>query len=322
MKTTIKCLFCLAMLLAGSAAQTSAQVKETNPADYPQAGDTVVVARDGTGRFRTVSEAIESLRAFMDYQVTIYIKKGVYKEKLVLPSWLQNVTIVGEDVASTVITFDDHANINHMGTFRTFTFKIEGSNITVKNLTIENNAAQLGQAVALHTEGDNLQFIGCRFLGNQDTVYTGRRGTTLHFTNCYIEGTTDFIFGPSTALFLNCEIRSKRDSYVTAASTPKEQNIGYVFCRCHLTADPGVTRCYLGRPWRPYAATVYIDCQMERHILPAGWDNWKNTANETTARYAEYGSTGPGANPSQRVPWSRQLTKKEANKYLELFNAQ
>lgn len=274
--------------------------------------DTIVVSRDGTGNFRTLQEAIESARAFMDYTVTIYVKNGVYKEKVIVPSWVENIDIIGEDRDKTIITYDDHANINKMGTFRTYTVKVEGSDITFKNLTIENNAAQLGQAVALHTEGDRLKFINCRILGNQDTIYTGAKFTRLYFKDCYIDGTTDFIFGPSTALFEDCIIHSKRNSYVTAASTPKEAKYGYVFKHCKLTAEPGVDKVYLGRPWRPYAYTLFIECELGKHIVPAGWHNWGKQSNEETARYMEYKNTGEGANVSERVAWSKQLTKKEA----------
>ena len=274
--------------------------------------DTIVVSRDGTGNFRTLQEAIESARAFMDYTVTIYVKNGVYKEKVIVPSWVENIDIIGEDRDKTIITYDDHANINKMGTFRTYTVKVEGSDITFKNLTIENNAAQLGQAVALHTEGDRLKFINCRILGNQDTIYTGAKFTRLYFKGCYIDGTTDFIFGPSTALFEDCIIHSKRNSYVTAASTPKEAKYGYVFKHCKLTAEPGVDKVYLGRPWRPYAYTLFIECELGKHIVPAGWHNWDKQSNEETARYMEYKNTGEGANVSERVAWSKQLTKKEA----------
>lgn len=275
----------------------------------------IVVSRDGTGDYRTLTEAMEGIRAFMDYKVTVFIKNGVYKEKVIVPSWLENVDFVGESMENTIITYDDHANINKMGTFRTYTVKVEGNTITFKNLTIENNAARLGQAVALHTEGDRLMFINCRLLGNQDTVFTGAKGTRLHFLNCYIEGTTDFIFGPSTALFEGCTIHSKSNSYVTAASTPADIEVGYVFKNCKLTADAGVDKVYLGRPWRPYAATVFINCEMGKHICPAGWDNWRNPENEKTSRYAEYGSTGEGASTDARVKWAKQLTKKEAEKY-------
>lgn len=274
--------------------------------------DTIVVSRDGTGNFRTLQEAIESARAFMDYTVTIYVRNGVYKEKVIVPSWVENIDIIGEDRDKTIITYDDHANINKMGTFRTYTVKVEGSDITFKNLTIENNAAQLGQAVALHTEGDRLKFINCRILGNQDTIYTGAKFTRLYFKDCYIDGTTDFIFGPSTALFEDCIIHSKRNSYVTAASTPKEAKYGYVFKHCKLTAEPGVDKVYLGRPWRPYAYTLFIECELGKHIVSAGWHNWGKQSTMETARYMEYKNTGEGANASERVAWSKQLTKKEA----------
>ena len=272
----------------------------------------LVVAQDGSGDFTTLADALESARAFMDYDVKIYVKKGVYHEKLIVPSWLQNIEIIGEDVNETVITNAHHANMNKMGTFRTYTVKVEGNYITFRNITIENNAPRLGQAVALHTEGDCLRFFNCRLLGNQDTVYTGTEGTRLYFENCYIEGTTDFIFGPSTAWFEGCTIHSKANSYVTAASTPQYIAYGYVFNRCKLTADAGIDKVYLGRPWRPYASTVFMNCELGKHIVPAGWHNWNNAANEKTARYAEYNNSGAGVASSARVSWARQLTGKEA----------
>lgn len=292
-------------------------VEAANKYDNP---DTLVVSRDGTGEFRTIDEAVEVCRAFMEYHKVIYVKKGVYKEKLIIPSWLTNIEICGEDVNNTIITFDDHANIRRpetnkpMGTFRTYTVKVEGKYITFKNITIENNAARLGQAVALHTEGDCLLFIGCRFLGNQDTIYTGMAGTRLYFKDCYIEGTTDFIFGPSTAWFEGCTIYNKINSYITAASTPADVAYGYVFNRCRLIAAEGVDKAYLGRPWRPYGYTLFMNCDIGGHILPQGWHNWGNKDNEKTARYLEYNNTGAGAKALERVPWSRQLTKKEAAK--------
>ncbi len=291
--------------------------KAANPYDNP---DTLVVARDGTGQFRTVGEAIEVCRTCMDYHKVIFVKRGTYKEKVIIPSWLDNIEILGEDVATTIITYDDHANVRMpgteqgMGTFRTYTMKVEGDAITLKNITIENNSARLGQAVSLHTEGDRLRIIGCRLLGHQDTVYTGKAGTRLYFEDCYIEGTTDFIFGPSTAWFENCEIHSRINSYITAASTPQDIEYGYVFNRCRLTADEGVDKVYLGRPWRPYAYTLFMNCQMGGHIRPEGWHNWGKTDNEQTARYLEYNNTGAGAATDGRAPWSRQLTKKEAAK--------
>ena len=279
--------------------------------------DTIVVARDGTGEFRTIGEAVEVCRAFMDYTKVIYVKRGLYKEKFTVPQWLTNIEIVGEDRDETIITYDDHANIRMpetgkpMGTFRTFTVRVQGSGITFKNITIENNAAQIGQAVALHTEGDRLTFVNCRLLGNQDTIYTGNGGTRLFFKDCLIEGTTDFIFGPSTAWFENCDIHSRRNSYITAASTPKDVKYGYVFNHCRLTADEGVTKVYLGRPWRDYGYTLFMNCEMGAHIRPEGWHHWEKQR-EQTARYLEYNNSGPGANTDSRAAWSRRLSKKEA----------
>ena len=294
--------------------------------------DTIVVARDGTGQFRTVTEAIEVCRAFMDYHKVIYVKRGTYKEKLIIPQWLQNIEICGEDRDQTVITYDDHANITmdgcfwpkelkdqllamgdrpKLGTFRSFTVRVDGNSITFKNITIENNAARLGQAVALHTQGDRLLFVNCRLLGNQDTVYTGTAATRLYFRDCYIEGTTDFIFGPSTAWFEQCTIHCKADSYITAASTPQDIDYGYVFNNCTVTAAPGVTKVYLGRPWRDYGYTLFMNCTLPAEILPAGWHHWQKER-EQTARYLEYNNRGEGANTDARVSWSHQLTKKEA----------
>ena len=279
--------------------------------------DTLFVARDGTGEFRNINEAIEVCRAFMEYHKVIFVKKGTYKEKLVIPQWLTNIEICGEDRDNTIITWDDHANIFYaptgkgMGTFRTFTLKIQGSKITLKNITVENNSARLGQAVALHTEGDRLTFINCRFLGHQDTIYTGNAKTRLFFKDCYIEGTTDFIFGPSTAWFEGCDIFCKANSYITAASTPQDVPFGYIFNNCRITCDKGVDKVYLGRPWRDYGYTLFMNCELPREIRPEGWHQWRPEAVKT-ARYLEYNNRGEGAATDQRVPWSRQLTKKEA----------
>ena len=307
-----KLLLSLVLVLAGTLA-----VNAANKYDNP---DTLFVARDGTAEFRNIDDAIEVCRAFMEYHKVIFVKKGTYKEKLIVPSWLTNIEICGEDRDNTIITYDDHANVfipgtdRKMGTFRTYTVRVDGNDITFRNITIENNAARLGQAVALHTQGDRLTFVNCRILGNQDTVYTGGINTRLYFKDCHIEGTTDFIFGPSTAWFENCTILSRTDSYITAASTPQNVEYGYVFNRCKIVAAEGVSKVYLGRPWSPYAHTLFMNCQLGKHILPVGWHNWSNTQNETTARYCEYNNHGEGAATKERAAWTRQLTRKEAAK--------
>ena len=278
------------------------------------APNTIIVDRAGTGHFRNVQQAIDSVRAFNPAgTVTIFIKKGYYKEKLILPSHVCNVRIVGEDRDKTIINYDDHANINKMGTFKTFTFKISGNDIVLENLTIENSAAQLGQAVALFVEGDRIKFSNCRFLGNQDTIYAGRENSRQLFENCYIEGTTDFIFGTATAWFEGCTIYCKRNSYITAANTPQTIPYGFIFNKCTVVLADSVTEMYLGRPWRAYSMTVFMNCSLPKGIAPAGWDNWKNSENEKTVRYAEYKNTGEGASTKQRVKWSKQLTSSEAS---------
>ena len=305
------------------------EAQAASPYDNP---DTLIVARDGTGQFRTVTEAVEVCRAFMDYHKVIYVKKGTYKEKLILPQWLQNIEICGEDRDQTVITYDDHANISmdgsywpkqlkdqllamgdrpKLGTFRSFTVRVDANDITFKNITIENNSARLGQAVAIHTQGDRIRFVNCRFLGHQDTVYTGMPNTRLYFSQCYIEGTTDFIFGPSTAWFEQCQIYCKANSYITAASTPKEVMYGYIFNNCTISCAPGVEKVYLGRPWRDYGYTLFMHCDLPAQIRPEGWHHWQKER-EQTARYLEFENRGEGASTAKRASWSRQLSAKEA----------
>ena len=304
----IKLFSLLAVILAGCFTANAADDKWKHD---------IYVNQDGTGDYTTITDALEGVRAYMEYTVTVHIANGVYKEKIVIPSWLKNVVFEGESADGVVITNDHHANIDKMGTFRTYTVKVDGSDITFRNLTIENNAPQLGQAVALHTEGDRLHFENCRLLGNQDTLFTGGKNARLYFGNCYIEGTTDFIFGPATAFFSKCQIHSKRNSYIAAASTPEDVEVGYVFDSCKLTSEPDVTKVYLGRPWRPYAHTVFINCDMGKHILPIGWHNWGKESNEKTSRYGEYGSKGPGAQ-GERAAWAKNPDSAEVKALLDL----
>jgi len=274
----------------------------------------IVVSLDGSGSFSSIQEAVLSVRDYKPTRTVIFIKKGVYKEKVVIPANKCDITIIGEDVQNTVLTWNDHANINKMGTFKTYTLQVVGSGIRIENLTIENNAEQLGQAVSLHVEGDCCEFVGCRLLGNQDTLFTGNGKSRQFYRDCYIEGTTDFIFGPATAWFESCVIHSKKNSFITAASTPADTKFGYVFNKCKLTADPGVEKVYLGRPWRAYAYTLFMNCEMDSHILPQGWDNWRNAENEKTVRYMEYNNSGKGASVDGRVKWGKQLTAKDVKK--------
>lgn len=283
---------------------------------YSQEKTEYIVDRNGTGDFRTVQEAINSVRtADPRGLITIRIKNGVYKEKLVIPPHVTNIKIIGEDRDKTIINYDDHANINKMGTFKTYTFLLSGNDITLENLTIENSSAELGQAVALHIEGDRVVVRNCRLLGHQDTLYAGRDGARQYFENCYIEGTTDFIFGPATTWFEGCTIYCKKNSYITAANTPQNIKYGYIFNNCTVTVADSVTEMYLGRPWRAYSMTLFMNTTLPKEIKTEGWDNWRNPENEKTVRYMEYNNKGDGSNTTKRVKWSKVLTSAEAKEY-------
>jgi len=291
----------------------------------------VVVAQDGTGDFFTLKEAVDVIPDYNNGTFKIRLSEGVYREKISIPWTKRNVLLYGAGKA--VVSWDDYANRKNikgqnMGTSGSATIYFGADNWTVDNITFENTAGRVGQAVAVQTLGNNLRFRNCRFLGNQDTLYTRGTGNSNekiggerwnYFDNCYIEGTTDFIFGAAAAIFRNCEIRSLSDSYVTAASTVEEQEVGYIFFNCRLTAAEGVTKCYLGRPWRPYAKTIFINCELGEHITAEGWQAWSNKDNPSTTYYAEYGSKGKGAVKKGRIEWSHQLTKKEAQALIEKY---
>ncbi|MGI4803199.1 MAG: pectinesterase family protein [Janthinobacterium lividum] len=203
-------------------------------------------------------------------------------------------------------------------TYTSYTVLVQGRDFSAENLTIENTAGRVGQAVALHVEGDRCIIKNCKLLGNQDTLYTATESSRQFYQNCYIEGTTDFIFGEATAVFQNCTIKSLVNSFITAASTTPRQKFGFVFLGGELIADTSIRKVYLGRPWRPYARTVFIGTKMGSQILPQGWNPWENPAkvdNTKTAFYAEYRSTGAGAKADERVKWSHQLTSGEAKAY-------
>src|SRR5512133_262750 len=258
----------------------------------------MTVAQDGSGNYKTIQAAIDASRSFPDKRITIHVKNGTYKEKIVVPACNNRLSVIGEDAEKTIITWDDYFNKINRGrnsTFYTCTFLVEADDFYAENLTIENSAGPVGQALALYVKGDRCVFRNCRILGNQDTLYTDGLNSRHYFDGCYIEGTTDFIFGPATALFTNCIIHSKRDSYITAASTPEGKPFGYVFMNCKITAAPEAKKVYLGRPWRDYAKTVFINCELGPHIVPEAWSNWSGTERDKTAYYAEYGNTGQGA---------------------------
>lgn len=276
----------------------------------------IVVSKDSTqGDFTSIQAAVNSCKSFPDARITIFVKKGVYHEKVVINSWNTNITLLGEDRDSTIITWDDAAGTKKNGTFWTYTLKVQGNDFRAENLTIENTAGQVGQAVALHVEADRVVIKNCNIMGNQDTLFASGENARQLYDSCYIEGTTDYIFGEATALFRNCIIHSKKNSYITAASTPERVKYGFVFLNCKLTFDKDVNSVYLGRPWRKYARTVFIGCDLGDKIAPAGWKEWSNKDNHETTYYAEYNCTGKSADRTKRVAWSHELTQSEAAKY-------
>ena len=326
----------LAALLAATPVLSSAQPADTArlpvptlPAlPVPTTADAVVSpAKDA--KFKTVQEAVDAAPDDATKPYVILVKPGRYRwQQTFIPKSKRFIHLVGEDPNTTFISY--HLNVyetlkdRRIEKYEGTTLIALGDDFRAENLTFENSSGDHGQALALRIDGDRALVRNCRLLGWQDTlmVNSGRH----YFRDCYIEGRVDFIYGSATAVFENCEIRSKAGGHVTAASTPPEKPFGYVFLRCRLTGDdlpwdphaPAAKRrplATLGRPWRPHAAVAYIECEMGDHISPAGWDNWRKVENEKTARYSEYKSTGPGAQPEARVPWSKQLTDEEAKAY-------
>lgn len=279
-----------------------------------------VVNASGKGDFKTIKEAFDAVPDFRKVTTTIFIKNGVYKEKLVLAGSKKMVKIIGESLDKTIITYDDYAlkkNIfgEEKGTSGSSSFYVYGDDFTAENITFQNSSGPVGQAVTVQVIGDKAHFENCRFLGFQDTLYTYGYGSRQFYENCYIEGTTDFIFGSATAVFKDCEIFCKKGgSFITAASTPDSTKYGYVFLNCEIKGEEGASY-FLGRPWRPYAKTVFINCDLGEFIKPEGWDFWGKESNKQTAFYAEYENQGLGFKPNYRVKWSKQLANEEAKSY-------
>ncbi|WP_461533293.1 pectinesterase family protein [Sinomicrobium sp.] len=309
-----------------------------------------VVDQGGSGDFTTVQEAINAVPDFRKNETRIFIKNGKYKEKLVLPASKTHVSLIGESMTYTVLTYDYYASKKNifdeeMGRNASASFFVFADNFKAKNLTFENSAGHVGAAVAVWVAGDRVVFENCKFLGNQNTLYLKGKKSRQYYKNCYIEGTVDFIFGSSTAVFESCVINCKGKGYVTAASTPELAEYGMVFLNCRITGR-GDNKFYLGRPLRQYAKTVFLNCYLSRHLAPDGWNNWGKPEVEETVFYAEYNSTGPGAileeevtetstgvtteknletlqytgedkdcEIKRRVPWSRVLSEEEAETY-------
>ena len=277
----------------------------------------LTVAADGSGDFRTVQAAVDAAPVNSPDRVVIHVKPGTYKERIRIGKDKPRLTLRGDWAPRTLLTYDLAATkvippaTRPVGTSDSYSTLVEADDFIAENLTFENAAGEVGQAVALRTTGQRQAFYNCRMLGWQDTLYT--HTGSAYFLRCYIEGRVDFIFGRATAVFDKCHIHSKNGGYVTAAATEGNQPFGYVFLDCKLSGEGD--KAYLGRPWRDNAAVAFLRCELGDHIRPEGWDNWRNPAREKTARFAEYHNTGPGADRAHRVAWSRELSDEEAAKY-------
>ncbi len=283
---------------------------------------TMTVAAHGKADYHTIQGAINAAPTHSRRRIIIKIAPGTYKELVTVPSDDSNIVLEGTSAKKTIITYnlgasDKGKNGKGIGTFHTPTVTILGRNITAEHLTFVNSYGKGSQAVAVRTGDGPVIFRHCRFLAWQDTLYVHNPHAKIYLNKCLIQGAVDFIFGEARAVFNHCVIRSVGSACVTAPNTPKHQPFGLVFLHCKITASPNVRKgsVYLGRPWRAYGSTAFIDCHMGADIAPVGWLNWQGTKFYKTARFAEYHSTGPGANVKARVTWSRQLTKAQASKY-------
>ena len=271
----------------------------------------LTVAKDGSGDFESVQAAVMSVpEGRPESPVIIRIKPGKYEEQIHLQREKRFFRLVGEDPATTILTYHLHANLpgadgKPIGTFRTPSTHIEADDFQAENLTFENSAGPVGQALALRVDGDRATFRNCHFLGWQDTILVNRG--RQYFADCTIKGHVDFIFGGATTFFDRCHIHCLKDGYITAASTPDVQQFGFVFRDCQITGEPDVLT-YLGRPWRDSSAVTFINTEMSNVVRPVGWENWGQPLREYTSRYCEFGSKGDGAKENERVRWAKQLT--------------
>lgn len=278
-----------------------------------------IVDCNGHGDFATIQECFDALPSKPSEWRVVRIKEGTYREKVTLDVYKDKVAVIGD--GDVRIVWDDFSGKvvdgYEMTTYDSYTMSVQADDVCLCNLTVENDAGRVGQAVALETRGDRIHIERCRLLGNQDTFFTKGYVSRILVEESYIEGTTDFIFGPSIVLFEDCTIHCKSNSYITAASTTERNRYGYIFNRCRVTTAEDVAKLYLGRPWKSTARTVWINCELPREIRPEGWHNWNDPARERTSFYAEYGCSGEGADRSGRVAWSYELTDNEAAEHCD-----
>ena len=280
----------------------------------------MVVSPDGTGHFKTVQAAIDSVPDNNAEWQLILLRSGTYRERLVVNPRKTFVILRGEDkeVRRTLLTFNRFAGMNDpespgnkLGPNGSETVLIQADNFIAENITFENSSGASAPAVAVRAMGDKQIFRNCRFHGWQDTLWVD--GERAYFSECYVEGRIDFVFGRGTAVFEKCHLHATDGGCVTASGAEPERRFGLVFLKCRVTCAED--RSYLGSPWKTGAATAFIECELGENLRPEGWKVWYQTDHHKTARFVEYRNTGPGADTSKRPAWTRQLTDEEARNY-------
>jgi pectinesterase len=298
---------------------TTALAQDVNVKVDPNGGGSIA----STDNFPTIQNALDHAPQAPNGRIFIHIAPGVYHERINVTRLRPRVTLLGEgkkpeDVVITAAQFAKQAG----GTYFTETAQINADDFEADNITFENTAGPVGQAVAAVVRSDRAIFKHCRFLGDQDTLFAdfGRQ----YYVDSYVTGGVDFIFGNATAVFDHSEIHIMRPGFLTAQSrTAETQTTGYVITHSRVTssiaipppADPTKvvrTGFFLGRPWRPYSRVVFMETELPADLNPAGWSPWSRADEKPTAFYAEFNNTGPGARPTERAAWSHQLTAKEA----------
>lgn len=283
----------------------------------------LVVAKEGSNVFHSVQAAVDALPAEGG---EIRIAPGIYREKIIVKKSGVRIVGSGKVPSDTVLVYDDPAVVKGGG-YRSATLASFGDDFHLENLTVQNDYSTdptrpWSQAVALAVMGDRTVVTHARMIGAQDTLFANRVSSNgkvarQYFSDCYIEGHVDFIFGDAKAYFYHCEIHGiahEEVMYTAQSKGSSEQDSAYVFDRCTLTADAKAQNISLGRAWRPYATVIFLNTDMQAAVIPAGWREWDigKTGTLEHAYYAEYNSKGPGANPSLRDPHSHQLTAEQA----------
>ena len=282
-----------------------------------QANADIIVAADGSGNAKSVQEAVDKVPSNNKARIVIRIKPGTYLEQVRVPADKPYISFIGESAEQTKITFN-LSNKAAGSTSASYSIYIGGHDFHAENITFENSFGTGSQAVAVLVEADRVVFKNCRFLGWQDTLYA--KNGRQYYRDCYIEGHVDYIFGQAAAIFDHCNIHSKGDGYITAPMRfAADEPSGFVFLNSTLTSENTKNGIYLGRPWRDFGRTVFINTKMDAAIRPEGWHHWE-PQREKTAYFAEYGSTGTGADSAARVAWAHKLGDADVKEFsIEYF---